>query len=260
MSLLSDLESKLAGLVEGTFGRVFKTEVRPVELARGLAKEMDAHRTQSLSRTYVPNEFVVWLSRQDRGRYDGMEQEVADELSAYVLEHARQEGLSLVATPRISFETDPALDLGEFGIQARLVREPARASRPAERAPEPAEFGRTMVHSTAERLQEPLQRERRGREGLRPRTAYLLAEGKRMPVGPRGVVLGRSRDCDLVLADANISRHHAEVRPAGEGWTVDDLGSTNGVRVNGRPVDGPTPVGPGDRIELGTVRVSLEVE
>ena len=62
MSVLRNLESKLAGLVEGTFSRAFKSEVRPVEIARKLAREMDEHRVQSLSRTYVPNEYAVWLS------------------------------------------------------------------------------------------------------------------------------------------------------------------------------------------------------
>ncbi len=69
MSVLRNLESKLAGLVEGTFGRVFRSEVRPEELARRLAREMDEHRTASLSRTYAPHEYVVWLSPQDRERY-----------------------------------------------------------------------------------------------------------------------------------------------------------------------------------------------
>ena len=71
MSVLRNLESKLAGLVEGTFGRVFRAEVRPEELARRLGREMDEHRTVSLSRTYVPNEYVVYLSPQDRERFAG---------------------------------------------------------------------------------------------------------------------------------------------------------------------------------------------
>src|SRR3954452_1118529 len=103
MSVLRNLESKLAGLVEGTFGRVFKSEVRPVEVARKLAKEMDEHRTVSLSRTYVPNEYVVWLSPEDRERYKGVEREVIDEIGAYLLEHARRERLSLVSRPKIEF-------------------------------------------------------------------------------------------------------------------------------------------------------------
>ena len=253
MSVLRNLESKLAGLVEGTFGRVFKTEVRPVELARKLAKEMDDHRTASLSRTYVPNEYVIWLSPQDRARYDGVEQEVAEELSAYLLEHARRERLALVSRPDIAFRTDDALALGEFGIQARLVR----AAGPAGAAPEQAGHGQTMVYSTAGRVQEPLQEDRRARRGR----AFLLAEGKRMPVPEHGAVIGRSRECDIVLADSNVSRRHAEIRPAGPGWAVGDLGSTNGVRVNGRRVgDEPMPVQDGDRLELGTVAVGVEVE
>src|SRR5215212_8318991 len=106
MSVLRSLESKIAGLVEGTFGRVFKSEVRPVELARGLAKEMDQHRTVSVSRTYVPNEYVVWLSPQDRERFQDVEHEIGDELGAYLLEHARRERLALVNRPEVTFKTD----------------------------------------------------------------------------------------------------------------------------------------------------------
>jgi len=253
MSVLRNLESKLAGLVEGTFGRVFRTEVRPVELARKLVKEMDDHRTVSLSRTYVSNEYVIWLSPKDRDRYDGVEHEVAEELAAYLLEHARRERLALVSRPDITFRTDDALQLGEFGIQARLVR----GADGDERPPEQAGHGQTMVYSTAGRVQEPLEADRRARRGR----AFLLAEGKRMPVPDRGAVIGRSRECDIVLADSNVSRRHAEIRPAGPGWAVGDLGSTNGVRVNGRPVGAePVPVRDGDRLELGTVPVGVEVQ
>jgi hypothetical protein len=273
MSVLRNLESRIAGLVEGTFGRVFKTEVRPVELARSLAKEMDEHRTVSVSRTYVPNEYVVWLSPQDRARYEGVEHEVADELAAYLLEHARRERVSLVSTPVIEFRTDEALGLGEFGIQARLVRATGGGAAPvsgAGTAPPPlppveqGDHGHTMVFSAAARLQEPLRQERAGVAGVRAPRAFVVAEGKRMPVSAAGAVIGRSRECDIVLADANVSRRHAEFRwmggAPGAGWTVDDLGSTNGVRVNGRAVRGATEVVGGDRIELGTVPIGFEVE
>src|SRR5258708_30401197 len=113
MSVLRSLESKIAGLVEGTFGRVFRSEVKPVELARKLAREMDEHRTESLSRVYVPNEYLVWLSPEDRARYEGLEESVIDELSAYLLEHARSERLALVSRPVIEFRTDERLSLGE---------------------------------------------------------------------------------------------------------------------------------------------------
>src|SRR3954463_5495765 len=152
MSVLRNLESKLADLVEGTFGRVFRSEVRPVELARKLAKEMDDHRTVSLSRTYVPNEYVIYLSAADRERYEGVEHEVLDELSGYLMEHARRERLALVSRPQIEFRTDERLALGEFGIQARLVQ-PHEAAAQGAPAARPADMGHTMVYSTSDRHQ-----------------------------------------------------------------------------------------------------------
>jgi hypothetical protein len=251
MSVLRNLEEKLAGLVEGTFGRVFRSQVRPVEIARKLAREMDEHKTVSVSRTYVPNEYAVWLSAEDRERFEGVEHEVIDELSAYLLEHARRERLALISRPQIEFHTDERLSLGEFGIQARLVRaEPERDDA------RQGDHGKTMVYSTAGRVQEELHEARSARTG-RP---VIVAEGKRMPVGPGGAVIGRSRDCDIVLADSNVSRRHAEIRPAGgDGWTITDLGSTNGVKVNGRTVS-TAPLRPGDEVVVGTVDVRFEVE
>ena len=122
MSVLRNLETKLADLVEGTFGRVFRSEVRPVELARKLAREMDEHKTVSVSRTYVPNEYVVWLSPEDRERFEEVEDSLIEELSGYLLEHARRERLALLSRPQIEFRTDERLALGEFGIQTRVVR------------------------------------------------------------------------------------------------------------------------------------------
>src|SRR5215468_717106 len=114
MSVLRSLESKLAGLVEGTFSRAFKSEVRPVEIARKLAKEMDDHRVQSLSRVYEPKAYVDWLSPDDRAQFDGYEDELASELAGYLLEHARRERVALATRPQIEFKTDERLRLGEF--------------------------------------------------------------------------------------------------------------------------------------------------
>jgi hypothetical protein len=255
MSVLRNLESRIADLVEGTFGRVFRTQVRPVEIARKLVKEMDEHKTISVSRTYVPNEYVVWLSPEDHERFDGVEHEVIDELSAYLLEHARREKLALVSRPAIEFRTDDRLNLGEFGIQARLVRA-ADAGAPAGAGVEQAGHGHTMVYSTAGRVQEELHESRVVRHG-RP---MLVAEGKRYAIGPAGAVIGRSRECDIVLGDSNVSRRHAEIRPGGgEGWTITDLGSTNGVKVNGRPIGAAHPLKSGDRLDVGTVDARFEV-
>ena len=252
MSVLRSLESKLAGLVEGTFSRAFKSEVRPVEIARKLAKEMDEHKVQSLSRVYAPNEYAVWLSVDDRKQFEGYEDELASELSGYLLEHARREKIALVTSPQISFKTDERLRLGEFGIQARLVRPPAREYDP----PSQGDEGHTMVYSSSQRISEQL-----GEPDPRRGKAVLHVAGAASEtIGSRGAVMGRSRDCDVVLDDPNVSRQHAEVRPSGGGWIVNDLGSTNGIKVNGRRVQGPQSLRPGDVIELGTSRVTFELE
>jgi hypothetical protein len=257
MSVLRSLESKIADLVEGTFGRVFRSEVRPVEIARAMAKEMDQHKTVSVSRVYVPNEYLVWLSPSDRERFEGVESEIADELSTYLLEHARREKLALVSRPKVDFRVDEALNLGEFGIQARLVREEGAPAGAQARAPVQAEHGHTMVYSTSDRLREELDRPR----GPEPTgRAMVLAEGKRMVIPSAGAVIGRSRDCDVVLGDPNVSRRHAEIRRDGDRWYVRDLGSTNGLKVNGRPAAGTEPLEPGDRLHLGTAELRFVVE
>jgi hypothetical protein len=251
MSVLRSLESKLAGLVEGTFSRAFKSEVRPVEIARKLAREMDEHRVQSLSRVYAPNEYAVWLSPDDRKQFEGYEDELKRELSGYLLEHARRERVSLATQPAIEFRTDDRLRLGEFGIQARLVKAPQRA----EEQPSQGDHGHTMVYTVSDRLAEPL-REPDPRRGA----ARLRVAGRTEQLGGSGAVLGRSRDADVIIDDPNVSRRHAEVRPSGGSWIVRDLGSTNGVKVNGRRIQGPQSLRPGDTIELGTARVTFELE
>ena len=257
MNLLKSVETTIANLVEGAFGRVFRSEVRPMELARKLAREMDAHRTVSVSRVYAPNEFSVWLSPEDRERYEGVEHEVIDELCAYLLEHARREDLILASQPHIEFHTDERLTLGEFGIQARSVRAAQQHNEePAEPIAEREEHGQTMIYSTSARLGGPVA-EAQGRR--RAPRALLVLGARRLLVPPAGGVIGRSRDCEIVLEDTGVSRHHAELRPAGDGWTIADLGSTNGVLVNGRAIRGAQPISSGDLLELGSTEIVFEL-
>jgi hypothetical protein len=291
MNALRTLENMIAGLVEGTFGRVFKSEVRPMELARKLAREMDENKTMSVSRVYAPSEYSVWLSPRDRARYEGVEHEVIDELCAYLLEHARGEELALPTRPRIVFHTDEQLQLGEFGIEARHAsperdeaggvgevgeksgegRAPVRPARerplaggavgargtPAAEASmqEPAEAGNTMIFSNARRVREAVEQTSPRR---RPK-ALLRISGRRMLVPPRGAAIGRSRDCEIVLEDSGVSRRHAELRPTASGWTIEDLGSTNGVRVNGLTVHGAHELSSGDSIEMGSTEMLFEI-
>lgn len=256
MNLFKSVETTIANLVEGAFGRAFRSEVRPMELARKLAREMDAHRTVSVSRVYVPNEYSIWLSIEDRERYEGVEQEVIDELSAYLLEHARRENLIMASQPQITFHTDERLALGEFGIQARLVRPAVHSDEQHGPAVTPEEHGQTMIYSTSERLRGEVEEVHARRRTPR---ALLAVGGRRLLVPPTGGIIGRSRDCEIVLEDAGISRHHAELRPAGDEWTIADLGSTNGVLVNGAPIRGARRVHSGDRLELGSTEIIFEL-
>jgi FHA domain-containing protein len=257
MTVLKSLESKIAGVVEGTFSRVFRSEVRPVEIARKLAREMEEHQYGTLSRTYVPNEYRVYLSSRDRERFETYEDALADELAGYLLEHARRERFALLSRPVIEFETDERLRLGEFGIETSVVQpdeEPVPAG-PPEAEPGPP-VSRTMVFSAAQRLSEPLEEA----ATVRSQRALLIYGGRRLVVGPRGATLGRSRDCDIVVDDANVSRQHAELRPRGGGWVLSDLGSTNGTRLNGRSIQAPEVVRPGDEIEIGASLITFELE
>jgi Protein of unknown function (DUF3662)/FHA domain len=266
MTVLKSIESRIAGLVEGTFSRAFRSEVRPVEIARKLAREMEEHKSYSVSRMYAPNEYRVYLSPRDRERFADEEAYLASELAGYLLEHARREDLALRSRPVVQFITDERLGLGEFGIQTRTSAPPPGASQqgpgthPPEsdpvRAPEPEAGGRTMIYSTAERVAEQLQEPARSEE----RTALLLMAGRRLVIGAAGVTMGRSRQCEVMVDDPNVSRRHAEIRPRGGSWAVTDLGSTNGSRLNGRRLEQPTVLKPGDEIELGTTTLTFALE
>jgi hypothetical protein len=244
MSVLRNLENKIAGLVEGAFGRAFRSEIRPVELARRLAREMDQHRQLSLSNTYVPNEYTVWLSPADRRALGPIEDGLVDELSAYLLEHARAERLALVSHPRIELRTDQRLAIGECGIEAKLVAREGRA-----RTAGPPELVARRAGSAVQV----------GGDGPDAGQAFLTVSGSRTPIGPRGAVIGRSPDVDIVLSSTDVSRRHAEVVPDGGGWVLVDLGSTNGVRLNGSRVGVPTLLTDGDVIEVGPTELHFEV-
>ena len=246
MGVLSSLEAKLEGLVEGAFSRAFRSQVQPVELARKLAKEMDSHQTPSVQHVYVPNEYTIYLAPADAERFADYERSLRQELSSYLLEHARDRGYDLLTRPVVELVPDQALRLGEFGIQARMVRAPADEGE----QPRQGEEGRTMVYSAV-----------RPQEGAKVQTRAVVVLGDRRYVleGPRAAI-GRSRQCECVLRDPNISRRHAELCMEADGsWRIADLGSTNGIRVNGRRVD-DAPLRPGDRVELGKTSFRFEVE
>jgi hypothetical protein len=251
MSVLRNLEAKLGGIVEGAFGRAFRTSVQPVELAHKLAKEMEENQMVSVSRVYVPNHYRVFLSPSDREQFSTYEPALRKELSDYLLEHARQERFALTSRPQIEFHTDDRLDVGEFGIQAQLLGEPE--GELAEAAPSAGDFGHTMVYSpdrTAARPLDPIPDRRQ---------ALLVTEGRRNILSGERVLIGRSRECDIVVNDPNVSRRHIELRRGERGWAAIDLGSTNGMKINGRRVS-HAELEPSDRITIGISDLTFELE
>jgi hypothetical protein len=238
--------------------------VQPVELARKLAKEMDEHRSVSVSRVYVPNEYTVFLSPGDRSQFSAYEGSLVGELQEYLAEHARREGYAMLTPARVLLETDADLAIGEFGIATRVaqpdelaaaggaVHTPPRATPappplpvpPAGEAP-----AATMVYSSDEHLEEPPAEPE-------PERATLTVGGRVVPISSDRVVVGRSRECDVRVDDGNVSRRHFEiVHESPATWVVVDLGSTNGTEVNGRKVERRAALDDGDRITVGSTEL-----
>ena len=240
--------------MEGVFSRAFSSQVQPVELARKLAKEMDAHRAASVSRVYVPNQYTVWLSAEDRQRLEGYERSLEQELSGYLLEHARRHDYALLTRPEVNLETDERLRLGEFGIQTRLVKPPARQGED----PSQGEHGHTMVYTRSAQAVAPgaaAPRHPAGRDQGDRQHGRSPLRARRPGGGP-----GSFPTCDCVFSDPNISREHAELRRGSTGdWQIVDLGSTNGIKVNDRRVDSAR-LSPGDEVTLGTTRFTFDIE
>ena len=238
------------------FSRAFSSEVQPVELARKLAKEMDAHKTASVSRVYVPNEYTVYLSKQDRTKLEGYERSLEQELSGYLLEHARRRGYDLLTRPAVEFKTDERLRLGEFGIQTRLVKPPAHEGE----SPRQGEEGHTMVYSAVKEKESGRSKRRDPAARLTSTRAIVALDDRRYVLdGPRATI-GRSKEAECVLRDPNVSRRHAELRQAESGdWQIVDLGSTNGIKVNGRRV-GSSRLRPGDEVTVGTTTFTFDIE
>jgi hypothetical protein len=262
MSVLRTIESKLESLFEGVFGRAFRTNVQPVELARKLAKEMDDHRSVSVSRVYVPNEYTVYLAPGDRENFAGFEDSLRGELQEYLAEHARRERYVLLTPPRVRFETDADLGIGVFGIATRLVRgaRPAPEGAPADQAAP----GATMVYKAVPAeppaappapTAEPAPVEA---EEARPAGVLTIA-GRRHELERDRVVIGRSKDCDVQVSDPNVSRRHAEIRREGDAYLLLDLDSTNGVEVDGKRVK-RLELRDGSRFTIGSTEVVFSEE
>jgi Protein of unknown function (DUF3662)/FHA domain len=253
VTVLRAIEQKIEGLFEGVFGRAFRAHVQPVELARKLVKEMDDHRTVSVSRVYVPNEYTVYLSPGDREQFTGYEDALLVELRDYLEQHARREEYELLSRPTVLMETDADLEVGEFGIATRMVQREGRPKQPDAPPSEPLP-GATMIYKPAP---EPVAEPPPTPQPVQERAPLLRVGAAEHSFNGGRLLIGRARDCDIRLTDPNVSRRHAEVRREGAAYFVVDLDSTNGTEVNGRRLRRAR-LEDGDTIVLGSTEIVFE--
>jgi hypothetical protein len=213
-------------MVEGTFARVFKSELQPVEVASAIQHEMDERAAiVAQGRTLVPNDFVVEIAQTDAERLDILVESLSLELATLARDHAREQGYSFVGPVRIRFEGVPDLATGMFRIRSGVIRghtvEAGEVRQPVSDLPRP---GGTQFPG----------RPRLVISGSSPGTG--LEAGSTYELQTPVTLLGRGTDCDLRMVDPGVSRHHAELRVEDTQVVLVDLGSTNGTFVNGQPV------------------------
>ncbi|MFV0317102.1 MAG: FhaA domain-containing protein [Microthrixaceae bacterium] len=212
-------ENRLERAVEGTVSRLFRGSVKPVEFARKLQREMDGHRSVGVDgRTIVPNQYSFWISESDFDQLADIAQTLSRELADTARRHARDEHYTFVGPVEMIIGPDPGVRAGIVSVEGRFVES----------------------------------------DGARSPGSLLLPTGDRVPLGEYTVSIGRQHDCTIVLADPNVSRVHGEVVPAGSGFAVTDLGSTNGTSVNGIKITGSRQLADGDEVRFGNTVMTFE--
>lgn len=224
MSILSDFEDRVASAIEGLFAGAFRSPVQPAEIARALAREMDGCRVVGVGKVYVPNGYIVVISEKDEERMEPLLGVLSGELATYLAAHADERGYEVSGRPLVRFEVDDDYRLGFFTVE--------RSSEPSEGAPEPE-------------------------RGPARTTATVTVSGVAHDVALLGerVTVGRLADCGIVLSDSNVSRVHAAFVAEGPGWAVEDLGSTNGTFLNGRPAKRES-LRDGDVVQVGVTKLA----
>lgn len=241
MGLLDRFERGLEGAVNGVFARAFKGDVQPVEIAARLQKELDAEaKLLSRDRKLVPNEFVIGLSQHDYDRLTPYGKTLSGEIIPELRQHAQEMGYVFNGPIMLHFELNTELPTGRFTVDSEAVAGQPGGATPKGQA-DPGRAPQPSPRVSAHRAQ-----------------LVLEVNGMRHPLMPPGVVIGRGSEADLRVNDPGISRRHAEIRVSGTGdqlaYEIVDLGSTNGITVDGRRVRHAV-LQAGTRIEIGNTRM-----
>lgn len=247
----------MESLVEGVFGRAFRRQVHPVEIAKGLTKQMDENRMVSVSRTYAPNDFTIHLSKADEESIKAYQNALRDELIQYASTHAQSRSYHLMTPPKVRFVTEESLRFGEFGVTAKLT---GGTGPRAEGAPEDTS-GQTRIFRTEKPGDEQggdqgtaaISPEEARKHGLARETVELVLDDETYPLeGPGPWSVGRSEENAIVVRDPNVSRKHARFERLENGFVVEDLGSTNGTLLDGAPIDRER-IESGDELTFGGI-------
>ncbi|MEU9483238.1 FhaA domain-containing protein [Streptomyces decoyicus] len=268
MGVLKRFEQRLEGLVNGTFAKVFKSEVQPVEIAGALQRECDNNATiWNRDRTVVPNDFIVELSTPDYERLSPYSGQLGDELSSMVRDYAKQQRYTFMGSIKVHLEKADDLDTGLYRVRSRTLASsssqdaPAAADRSAA-APRGSRPGGghvsppPMPSSPPPGSAQPVPRTAPPGAGPQPAAQtrrWIEINGTRHQISRPTLVLGRSTDADVRIDDPGVSRRHCEIR-VGTPPTIQDLGSTNGIVVDGQHTTRAT-LRDGSRIVVGSTTI-----
>jgi len=243
MSILSDFEDRVGGALEGAFASVFRSPVQPSEIAKALARAMDDGRVTGVGKVYAPVSYIVSLSIEDSDNFGAFTTTLAGELSTYLVDHAREHVYHLTEKPRVVFVEDEDLRLGRFRVSADLAFEDADEEF------EPGLSTESVYDHEADGADEPAP----ALAGL----ATVTVGDSDHDVALRGdrMVIGRVSSCDICISDANVSRRHAAIVCRDGEWYIEDLDSTNGTLLNGRPIVSER-LRDRDVIEIGLTRLT----
>ncbi|MYY04886.1 MULTISPECIES: DUF3662 and FHA domain-containing protein [unclassified Streptomyces] len=290
MGVMKRFEQRLEGLVNGTFAKVFKSEVQPVEIAGALQRECDNNATiWNRERTVVPNDFIVELSAPDYERLSPYSGQLGDELSGLVRDYAKQQRYTFMGPIKVHLEKADDLDTGLYRVRSRTLASSssqgqghggpspqqgypntpgdAQHGRPAPGRPAPQApggYGYPPVSAPPMPAAPPPGAGRHQGSDRRPPATptpppsvqvrrWIEINGTRHQISRPTLVMGRSTDADVRIDDPGVSRRHCEIR-TGTPSTIQDLGSTNGIVVDGQHTTRAT-LRDGSRIVVGSTTI-----
>jgi hypothetical protein len=219
-----------------------------VELARALERAAAADGQIGPAGLIVPNQYVLDLHPDDFAPYASSREALQRDLAAYLLQQAQRRGWNFSGWPSVDLRPSESVPRGRVHVGAsRTDSQPDLAPS----SPSAASIERTSVLPAREAPRaSPVSPRRR---------AWLeLEDGQQINLAGGRVCVGRGLDNDLVLDHESVSRRHAEIRRERGRLVIRDLGSTNGTRVDGRPIQERV-LEPNATIHIGAVPLRLHV-